>query len=268
MRAGLEFRSCQLAGCGALGSGGRPRWRPAARRRPSTAPTAAPTAAHCGERPCGERAGGEPVDGGQRRAPRARLHLVRGREQLRRADARGGAGRGGRRQRQAHGHRRQPRPRHPGPAAPGRGRLRQVRRDHPPAGLRRRRSSRTRRQAIAAGVAVGNIDQILGCRQHDGRPPGRGPVVERRLRAERARPQDRRARGHGVRRHEPVRGRLHLVGQGGRARRSTLRQAFDAAIAVNPNIKVVADSGESFYTTPGRPHGRPGHARRPTRRST
>ena len=32
---------------------------------------------------------------------------------------------------------------------------------------------------------------------------------------------------------------------------ATLREAFDTAIAVNPDIKIVADSGESFYTTPG-----------------
>ena len=47
---------------------------------------------------------------------------------------------------------------------------------------------------------------------------------------------------------QPVRSRLHLLGQGG-GLDATLRQAFDEAIAANPDIKVVAE-GESFYTTP------------------
>ena len=41
-----------------------------------------------------------------------------------------------------------------------------------------------------------------------------------------------------------------------------LKKAFDEAIAPHPEIKVVSDTGESFYTTAPRPEGRPGHRRR------
>ena len=94
---------------------------------------------------------------------------------------------------------------------------------------------------------------------------GRGPQRERRVRPERARSQDRRARGRGLRRPQgqPVQRRLHLVGQGRRARHR-LKAAFDTAIASHPEIKVVADSGESFYTTAARPEGVAGHRRRPS----
>ena len=76
------------------------------------------------------------------------------------------------------------------------------------------------KKAIAAGIAVGNIDQVLGSDMTTADVPGRGPERERRVRPERARAQDRRARRHGLRRPQgqPLQHRLHLVGQGRRAR--------------------------------------------------
>ncbi len=60
-------------------------------------------------------------------------------------------------------------------------------------------------KAIAAGIGVGNIDQILGADMTTAELPGRWPARERRVRAERARPQDRRARRRGVRRRRRTR---------------------------------------------------------------
>ena len=78
------------------------------------------------------------------------------------------------------------------------------------------------KKAIAAGIAVGNIDQVLGADMTTAELPGRGPERERRVRPERARQEDRRARRRGLRRsqgrRQPVQRRLHLVGQGRRAR--------------------------------------------------
>ena len=47
------------------------------------------------------------------------------------------------------------------------------------------------KKAIAAGIAVGNIDQVLGSDMTTAGLAGRGPELERRLRPERARAQDR-----------------------------------------------------------------------------
>ena len=115
--------------------------------------------------------------------------------------------------------RREPGPCRPGEAAPGRDSVGQVRRDHHPAAVRRR---------DGRGRQEGHRRRDRG-RQHRPGPrfrhdhrelAGRGPELERRLRPERARTQDRRARRRGLRRPrgQPVQRRLHLVGQGGRPR--------------------------------------------------
>ncbi len=108
------------------------------------------------------------------------------------------------------------------------------------------------KKAIAAGIAVGNIDQILGADMTTAESQVEGLMRQRRLRPERARAQDRRAGRGGLRRSrgEPVQRRLHLVGQGRRARHRRSKKAFDEAIASHPEIKVVADSGESSTRRP------------------
>ena len=77
------------------------------------------------------------------------------------------------------------------------------------------------KKAIDAGIAIGNIDQILGADNTTAESQIPGMMAERRVRPEHARQEDRRARRRGLRREggQPLQRRLHLVGQGGRARR-------------------------------------------------
>ncbi len=185
-----------------------------------------------------------------REDPGDRVPLLRGRQQLRRPDARRGKDRCRGRQREHHRLRREPGPCRPGEAAPGRHSVGQVRRDHHPAAVRRR---------DGRGRQEGDRRRDRG-RQHRPGPrfrhdhrelAGRGPELQRRLRPERARTQDRRAR-----RRRPVptsRPTRATSATSGRSRRPpstyALKAAFDTAIASHPEIKVVSDSGESFYTT-------------------
>ena len=204
---------------------------------PSSAPsttTGGPSAADAGMRPRGQD-------------PRACVPLVRRRQQLRRPDARRRPGRCGRRQRQAHRLRREPRPGRPDQAAPGRGRVRQVRWHRPPA-------------AVRSGPRHGCAGRDRGRhrhrqhrpdprhRQHHCRIPDRGPAGERRLRPQRARSQDRRTRREGVRNRQSVQRRVHLLGEGGRPRH--LAQATRSTRRP-PSIRRSRSSaeGESFYTT-------------------
>ena len=137
------------------------------------------------------------------------------------------------------------------------------------AGVRGRAGRGRRRPPSRPDVAVGSIDQVLGTDNDDARTsqvPSR-PQRERGVRPERARPEDRRAGRRGLRRPqgEPVQRRVHLVGQGGRAGPGAEGGVRHGDRPPTPSIKVVADSGESFYTTADRPGGEaPGHASRRT----
>ena len=120
-------------------------------------------------------------------------------------------------------------------------------------------------EAIAAGIAVGNIDQILGEDQTtaavaDRRPQANVVFVPKTLGT-----QDRRARGPGLRGEAggPVRGRLHLVGQGRRPRPDACKAAFDEATAGNEHHR--RRRGRVVLHDPARPRGRPEHAGRPSR---
>ena len=120
--------------------------------------------------------------------------------------------------------------------------------------------------AIAAGIAVGNIDQILGADNTTADLQVPGQLVERRVRPERARPQDRRAGRQGLRGHQPVQRRLHLLGQGGRPRRVAqggVRQGDRGQPGHQGRRR-----GRVVLHDRARPQGRPGHAARRTRRST
>ncbi len=169
-----------------------------------------------------ERGGqrGRPELQRRRQDPRDRVPVVRGRQQLRRADARRRPGRRGRRERQADRVRRE---RSTPPPRPSSSRM--------PIASGKYDAIITQplygaglvedvKKAIAAGIAVGNIDQVLGSDMTTAELAGRGPERERRVRPERARSQDRRARRRGLCRSQgqPVQRRLHLVGQGRRAR--------------------------------------------------
>ena len=89
-----------------------------------------------------------------------------------------------------------------------------------------RRQGRHRRR-----IKVVNIDQILGA-DITTAAPGRRPALERRVRPERDRAQDRRARRQGVRRLKPTRA-TSATSVRSRPPRSTsrCRKAFDKAIA-------------------------------------
>ena len=214
----------------------RPRRRPP-RRRHRRAPAA-------------ERQRRRPARRRNDETARARLHLVRGRQQLRRADARRRPGGRGRRQRQPDRLRRQPRPGDPDQAAPGRDRVRASTTASScsrvyGAGLVRRREAGDRRGHPRSATST-----------RSSAPTTRRPTsqVEGQLAnvvfvPERARPQDRRAGRRGLRGAANPCEVGYIWSVKAAALDTTLRQAFDEATAVNPNIKVVAE-GESFYTTP------------------
>ena len=144
-------------------------------------------------------------------------------------------------------------PGRPGEAAPGRDRVRQVRRDHHPAAVRRRAWSRTSRRPSPPGITVGNIDQVLGADMTTadfqvegissnvafvpselGKKIGDLVVTAcADLKADAAHPCNV--------------GYIWSVKAA--ALDIALKKAFDEAIASHPEIKVVSDTGESFYTT-------------------
>ena len=107
-------------------------------------------------------------------------------------------------------------------AAPGRGRVGQVRRDHHPAAVRRGHG-RGRQEGHRRGHQGRQHRPGPRRRHDDAELAGRRPELERRVRPERARQEDRQPRRHRLRRSQgrrspPVQRRLHLVGQGRRAR--------------------------------------------------
>ena len=152
-------------------------WGSSRRSRSSSRPAAA-AASPAPQRRRAQRAAGAsapPASAAPRGDARARLHLVRGRQQLRRADARCGPGRGGRRERQADRLRRQPEPGDPDEAAPGRDRVGQVRRRSSP--------SRVYGAGARGGRQGGHRGRHRG-RQH--RPDPRRRQHDRRLAGRRA----------------------------------------------------------------------------------
>ena len=95
------------------------------------------------------------------------------------------------------------------------------------------------KKAIDSGIAVGNIDQILGADNTTAESRS-GPERQRRLRPEHPRQEDRRAGRPGLHREEgePVQRRLHLVGQGRRAGPDAA-QGLRRGHREPPEIKVV-----------------------------
>ena len=105
--------------------------------------------------------------------------------------------------------------------------------------------------AIAAGVAVGNVDQILGedmttsGAQVDGLSANVVFVpseIGRKM---------GELRSQACADLRPVRGRLHLTRSRGSALDIAIRAAFDAAIAANPAIKVVAEGDRDVHPAQG-----------------
>ncbi len=257
MRAGQDPGHAHQAARGTRRGRGRPAG--CVQRAGGTARGGTERSGHRRRERGGQRAGGgEPVGGGQHRSARARLHLVRGRRTAttRRCSP-------------------PPRPRRR-PATPT---LTVFDGNLDPG-----TQVKQLQDAIASGKYDGIILQpVYGAglvagrqgrhrrrhrdrqhrpdprrRQHDRRPPGRGPAVERRVRPERARPQDRRARRHGLRRHQPVQRRLHLVGQGRRARpdaEGSVRQG-DVGQPEHQGRR----RGRVVLHDPGGPQGGPEHA--------
>ena len=155
----------------------------------------------------------------------------------------------------------EPRPRHPDEAAPGRRRVRQVRRDHPPAASTAPASSPGAKAAIAAGIAIGNIDQILGADN---------TTAESRSRASSSTSSSSPSElGRKI-------GELvvtacadanpcnvgYIWSVKAAALDATLKQAFDKATAGQPEHQD-RRRGRVVLHDPARPQGRPGHARRP-----
>ena len=124
------------------------------------------------------------------------------------------------------------------------------------------------KKAIAAGIAVGNIDQVLGSDMTtpDSQIPGLSANVAfvpselgRKIgELTVAACADLKANPCNV-------GYIWSVKAA--ALDQALKAAFDTAIASHPEIKIVDDSGESFYTTAARPDGGAEHRRGPSRTS-
>ncbi len=185
----------------------------------------------------------------RRQDARDRVPVVRGRQQLRRPDARRRAGRRGRRQRQADRVRREPDP------------ATQIKQLQDATASGKYDAIITQplygaglvedvKKAIAAGINVGNIDQVLGSdmttpnSQVEGLsanvafvPSELGRKIGELVVAACA---DLKANPCNV-------GYIWSVKAA--ALDIALKEAFDKAIASHPEIKVVSDSGESFYTT-------------------
>ncbi len=105
------------------------------------------------------------------------------------------------------------------------------------------------KQAIAKGIKVVNMDQILGPDLSTDQPQVSRAVRERDLRADRHRHQARAARGAGVPGQEPQRRATsgYLYDIKASALDVAISGAFNKAIAADPAIKVVAQ-GQSFFS--------------------
>ena len=102
--------------------------------------------------------------------------------------------------------------------------------------------------AIAAGIAIGNIDQILGADNTTADPQVEGQLVNVVfVPSELGRKIGEMVVSACADANPCNVGYIWSVKAA--ALDATLRDAFDTATSVNPNIKVVAE-GESFYTTP------------------
>lgn len=107
------------------------------------------------------------------------------------------------------------------------------------------------KKAIAAGIAVGNIDQILGADQTtaDAQVEGLSANVAFVPQTLGTKIGQLVVKACEEKAADPCNvGYIWSVKAA--ALDQTLRKAFDDVIASHPNIKVVSDDGESFYTTP------------------